>query len=65
MAYTQLLENVVVFNIFLDEESFNDSYSESVDDIYGYLGAIVMSSSKPLEESCILTVSVNINFTKH
>ena len=60
-----VLENDVVSNIFVDEESFDDSDSESGDDIYGYLGAVAMPCSKLLEESCILTVLVNINFTKH
>ena len=55
MAYLRLLGDDVVSNIFVVEESFNDSDSESGDDVYGYLGAFAMSCDEPVEESCILT----------
>ena len=56
MAYSRLLEDDVVSNIFADEDSFDDSDSESRDDIYGYLGAFAMSCDELVEESCTLTV---------
>ena len=56
MAYLRLSGDDVVSNIFVDEESFDDSDSESGDDVNGYLGAFAMSCDELVEESCILTV---------
>ena len=55
MAYSWLSGDDVVSNIFVNEESFDDSDSESGDDIYGYLDAFAMSCCELVEESHILT----------
>ena len=55
MAYSWLSGDDVVSNIFVDEESFDDSDSESGDGVYGYLGAFAMSRDELVEESHILT----------
>ena len=55
MAYSWLSGDDVVSNIFANEESFDDSDSESGDDIYGYLDAFAMSCCELVEESHILT----------
>ena len=39
MAYSRISGDDIVSSIFADEETFNDSDSDSGDDVYGYLGA--------------------------
>ena len=56
MAFSRLLGDDVVSNIFENEDSFDDSDGESGDDIYGYLGAFAVSRDELVEESCILAV---------
>ena len=56
MAYSRLSGDDVVSNIFANEDSFDDSDSESGDDIYGYLGAFAVSRDELVEESRILAV---------
>ena len=56
MAYSWLSGDDVVSNIFANEDSFDDSDSESGDDIYGYLGAFAVSRDELVEESRILAV---------
>ena len=56
MAYSRISGDDVVSNIFADEDSFDDSDSESGDDIYGYLGAFAISRNELVKESRILTV---------
>ena len=59
MAYSRLSADNVVFHIFGDENSFDDSDSESGEDIYGYLGAFALSRHELEEESRILTGGVD------
>ena len=51
MAYSRLSEDDVVSTIFADEESFDDSDSESGEDIYGYLGACAIPREELIEEA--------------
>ena len=55
MAYSRLLVDNAVSHIFEDEDSFDDSDSESREDIYGYLGAFALSHAELEEELCALT----------
>ena len=59
MAYSRLSADNVVSHIFGDEDSFDDSDSESGEDIYGYLGAFALSRHELEEESRILTGGVD------
>ena len=43
----------VVFSIFADKETFDDS--DSRDDVYGYLGACAIPRGELIEESNVLT----------
>ena len=42
MAYSRISKDDVISGIFDAEETFDDSDSESGDDIYGYLGARII-----------------------
>ena len=55
MAYSRLSVNDVLSNVFANEDSFDDSDSESGDDIYGYLGAFTLSRGELERETCNLT----------
>ena len=55
MAYSQLSVDNVVSHMFEDEDGFDDSDSESGEDIYGCLGAFALSRHELEEESRILT----------
>ena len=59
MAYSRLSVDDVVSTIFADEESFDDSDSESGEDIYGYLGAFSLCRGELEEESRNLTGGVD------
>jgi len=59
MAYSRLSVDNVVSHILADEDSFDDSDSESGEDIYGYLGAFTLSRGELEEESRILTGGVD------
>ena len=56
MAYSWLSGDNVVSNSFANKDSFDDSNSESRDDIYGYLGAFAVSRDELVEESHVLAV---------
>ena len=59
MAYSRLSADNLVSHIFGHEDSFDDSDSESGEDIYGYLGAFALSRHELEEESRILTGGVD------
>ena len=59
MAYSRLSGDDVLSNIFVDEETFDDSDSESGDDVYGYLGARAIPRGELIEESYCLTGGVD------
>ena len=54
MAYSRLSGDDVVFTIFADEETFDDSDSESGKDINGYLGARAIHREELIEKVCSL-----------
>ena len=55
MAYSRISGDNVVCSIFVDEETFDDSDSDSGDDDYGYLGTRAISRGELIEESNVLT----------
>ena len=55
MAYSRISGDDVVCSIFADEETFDDSDSDSGDDVYGYLGARAIRRGELIEESDVLT----------
>ena len=55
MAYSRISGDDIVSSIFADEETFNDSDSDSRDDVYGYLGAHAIPRRELIEESNVLT----------
>ena len=55
MAYSRISGDDIVSSIFADEETFDDSDSDSGDDVYGYLGACAIPRGELIEESNVLT----------
>lgn len=55
MAYSRISGDDIVSSIFADEETFDDSDSDSGDDVYGYLGARAIPRRELVEESNVLT----------
>ena len=55
MAYSRISGDDIVSSIFADEETFDDSDSDSRDDVYGYLGARAIPRRELIEESNVLT----------
>ena len=55
MAYSRISGDNIVSSIFADEETFDDSDSDSRDDVYRYLGARAIPRRELIEESNVLT----------
>lgn len=55
MAYSRISGDDIVSSIFADEETFDDSDSDSGDDVYGYLGARAIPRGELIEELSALT----------